>query len=52
MKFKVKFRCDYCGEIYYNHIKAKNRKQATKYKKRFKNNNSMIHEIFEGGCRE
>lgn len=49
MKFKVKFKCDSCGEVFYNSIKAKSRKDATKYKRMFKDNNSFLHYL-EGGC--
>lgn len=50
MKFKVKFKCDQCGEVYYNCIVAKSRKDATRYKRMFKDNNSFIHYL-EGGNR-
>lgn len=48
---KIKFKCNHCGTVYYNHIKTKNRKKATRYKKIFENDNNFIHNIFEGGCK-
>lgn len=50
MKFKVKFKCDKCGEVFYNSINAKSRKEAKKYKEMFKNDTSFIHNVFGGGC--
>lgn len=50
MKFKIRFKCDLCGEIYYNHITAKSRKDATRYKRIFKENNGFIHRLEGSKC--
>lgn len=52
MKFKIKFKCEECGVTYYNNITAKSRKDATRYKRRLRNDNSFIHVVFKGGHRE